>query len=298
MNREEAKLILSLCRPGNADDQNDPSIAEARALLETDLELAAWFESEQTFDAQIADALADIQPPANLKADILAGMQAQVKIQQNTPTTATDTTEAPIPFQPAAQATTTAAPATTPRPWFQNPWASIAAIFAVLFVVAVVRNQNTTAPQYANNDTPTNTNNLQTASVAPDVLNFLSQRINQIMAGERSLDVMNPQLASLQAHLTAESTPCPQAIPNCLNNTPTLGCVSFDYNGQKLGMICFNKQQTFHLITTHQSTLEGQVPQQPQTFELNGQAFKIWQQGEKIYIIAVQGPKENLPEFI
>ena len=52
MHRDEAKHLLSLCRPGSDEDRSDPILAEALALLETDTELRHWFEQEQTEDAQ------------------------------------------------------------------------------------------------------------------------------------------------------------------------------------------------------------------------------------------------------
>jgi hypothetical protein len=33
-------------------------------------------------------------------------------------------------------------------------------------------------------------------------------------------------------------------------------------------------------------------------YEFNKQAFKVWSKGEQIYILSVEGTKENLPEFI
>ena len=119
MDRDEAKHILSLCRPGNDEDRNDSVIAEALALLETDAELNAWFENEQAADARIADAFQTIEPPADLKASILAGMRAHA--QQGD-----DESDKVVAFE---------TPVETAKPSNRMPlWIGIAACFAFLFL--------------------------------------------------------------------------------------------------------------------------------------------------------------------
>ncbi len=70
MNREQAKEILLGYEPGR-DDAADPRIAEALALLETDPELAVWFERQQHADTMIRRALRETPVPADLKRSIL-----------------------------------------------------------------------------------------------------------------------------------------------------------------------------------------------------------------------------------
>jgi anti-sigma factor RsiW len=72
MNREEAKLILQVCRPGG-QDAGDTQFAEALALLKSDTELAAWFADQQKFDAFVSRKLKSVAVPPGLKAKILAG---------------------------------------------------------------------------------------------------------------------------------------------------------------------------------------------------------------------------------
>jgi hypothetical protein len=71
MTRDEAKLILSAYRPGG-QDAGDPQFAAALTLAKTDLELAAWFAAEQTFDANVSNHLQQLRVPSRLKAEILA----------------------------------------------------------------------------------------------------------------------------------------------------------------------------------------------------------------------------------
>ena len=116
MDLTQAKLILSSFRP-NGSDLNDPAFAEALTLAAKDKDLGQWLAHERAqdmafadslaefpipenlreslfevlaasyeapgydqFDNDFAGALADLQPPANLRGDILAAMQVEQKV--------------------------------------------------------------------------------------------------------------------------------------------------------------------------------------------------------------------------
>lgn len=68
MNTEDAKLILSAVQNGA---EPDSETEKAFALLESDPALQEWFEEEQAFDKAISSKLAEIEPPADLKANLL-----------------------------------------------------------------------------------------------------------------------------------------------------------------------------------------------------------------------------------
>jgi anti-sigma factor RsiW len=76
MNREEAKVILQVCRPGG-QDAGDPQFAEALALLKNDAELAEWFVDQQKIDAFARRKLKSVAVPPDLKAKILADENPQ-----------------------------------------------------------------------------------------------------------------------------------------------------------------------------------------------------------------------------
>jgi len=72
MNHQEAKLILSACRPGGADT-GDPRFREALDLARRDPELAAWFARERRLDSALSGKVREgAQPPAHLRSAILA----------------------------------------------------------------------------------------------------------------------------------------------------------------------------------------------------------------------------------
>lgn len=75
MNTTEAKFILQARRPDGSDDA-EPRFAEALEQARRDPALGEWLAKEQTFDAAVAGKLRSVQPPAELRAAILAGARA------------------------------------------------------------------------------------------------------------------------------------------------------------------------------------------------------------------------------
>jgi uncharacterized membrane protein YbaN (DUF454 family) len=71
MNRDEAKQVLLLYRPGTADAE-DPEIVQAMAVAREDHELAHWFEQHRRFQVAMREKFRQIQAPEHLKMALLA----------------------------------------------------------------------------------------------------------------------------------------------------------------------------------------------------------------------------------
>jgi hypothetical protein len=71
MNKQEAREILSLYRPGSADEA-DPFFQEARQLAESDPELARWFEAHRESYLALRQKFQSIPVPPGLKEQILS----------------------------------------------------------------------------------------------------------------------------------------------------------------------------------------------------------------------------------
>ena len=302
MDREEAKHILSLCRPGSDEDWHDPVIAGALELIEGDGELRDWFEAEQAEDLRITAELGRIEPPAGLKASILAGMRAhalqpETETETEAPEQATDV----IDFEELANR---GIPAATKKPARRiSPWAGIAALVAVLFVIGIVR-QNQSGPEQIAQTSQSTQNDEHTtltaaATVTPDLVNFLADQIEGLMAGRTQLEQLNDQIAPLTAHLASSGAPVPNKIPVDLDQLPTLGCITLDYHDSKLSIICFKGNEVvYHLVTAPKAAVHAPLSTEPQYFETKGQAFKLWSEGEQAFILTTKGSKDQLPELI
>jgi len=71
VNRQEAKDILMLFRPGTADDQ-EPEIAQALELARRDPELGCWLENHCQFQQAMRAKFREIGVPEHLKVALLA----------------------------------------------------------------------------------------------------------------------------------------------------------------------------------------------------------------------------------
>lgn len=276
MDREEAKNLLELCRPGNVDDRQDPTLAEAFALLDKDPELKAWFDEQQAVDQRISESMAKIEIPSDLKANILAGMRLHAANSSEKETEASSVT--PFPTEDAHSEPTHS------RSWWARPWIAIAAAFAIMMVILNAPNDESTANQIA------------TAGLPP-VLQYLSKEIDSMKAW--SFDKRDKDPSNLQAFLANNQVPSPESIPSFLDGVPSIGCVTFNYGqGTELSMICFKNGEVYHLITADKATYPDSLPTEPQTFECKNKAFKLWIDGEQVKILTVHGTKEDIPEFI
>jgi len=292
MTRKEAKDILQLCRPDRIEDLNDPLILKAMEFMEQDSELSAWFEESQLFDAEIHSELKKIEVPSDLKSSILSGLKAQSAQPEVTPEAAFIKSESDSKDSPS-------------RSFWYRPLIGIAAclVFAGAFWTLLPRNPGSTT---ANND-PTPSTVASSASLVPgnvdvpDLIQFLSQQINS--ARNLQFDKRSNQVNELQSYLALAGVPNPEAVPQRLVPLPTIGCVTFDYNGAKLSMICFRDGQVYHLITANiddlgEGNLSGCDSSKESFFEHDKQIFKLWFEGNQVHVLCTKGTKEQIPEFI
>lgn len=296
MDREEAQKILQLCRPDNTEDRNDPLIAKAFERLHQDAKLRTWLEQQQALDAEISAEFNRIEPPADLKVAILAGMRAhafQCELLMGDVVGEGEDEEEDhhtIPFpRPASRADHRSA---------FRPWMGIAAVFAIAGIALVRPTQQ--APQLANSTAPASAAPAIATAGVPNMIEFLAQQISEFNASK--FDQAGEQIGELQSHLASTGMPNPKSIPQPLQELETLGCVTFDYGGTKLSMICFKNRQVYHLITVDRALVDKDCTpckgQKTKVFETKQQAFKVWSEGEQVFILTTKGTKEDLPNFI
>lgn len=299
MNSEEAKNILQLCRPDHVEDLNDPLITEALEQLERDSTLCAWFEEQQIVDAEISAELCRIMPAPDLKESILKGMQERAELSHN------EIKSAPEEEDPSVQPTRPVSTADDngSKILLFRPWVGIAA--AVLFAsVLLILSSREPQPNLADANLPDGewtTDSSAMADGIPDIIQFLGQQIADFNSSK--FDKRSEEVNELKAYLALSGMPNPGKIPQQLETAPTIGCVTFDYDGTKMSMICFRNRQVYHLITVNRTDLKKDpLPDHPysdaKVFEHQKQAFKVWSEGDQIYILSIEGTKEDIPEFI
>lgn len=284
MNSERAKDILQLCRPDHVEDLNDTLITEALEQLEQDSALCAWFEEQQMFDAEISTELCKIVPAPDLKDSIIKDMQAQVE--------ASSDADAPESIE---SSTHISAPVISHGDsrlktfWFR-PLIGVAAVLLFVSILSTALLKRTELKL----------ENANTAGV-PNVIQFLGNQIADFKSS--NFDKHSNQINELQSYLTRSGVPNPAQIPSQLESIPTIGCITFDYDGTKMSMICFKNGKVYHLITINKTDsnndpLLSSPLMEAQFFEHEKQTFKVWSEGDQTYILSTEGSKEDIPEFI
>lgn len=288
MNRERAQDILELCRPDNLEDLNDPLVAEALEQMGQDSELSAWFKEQQILDEKICAELNQITPPSGLEASILNGMYAHAVNES---------------IQASAQPTESSFnKKASPLSWFR-PITAIAALFIFASVFFVFQDKRP-APQIADDnkffDSPATNSAGSLVAGAPAIVQFLGQQIENFNSSK--FNKRSEQVDELKQYLALVGSPSPAAVPRQLEELPTLGCVSFDYDGAQLSMICFKDGQVYHLITAERAKLRDDcLPDlsaaEVHFFEYRNQAFKIWSKGDQVYILTTKGTKKDVADI-
>ncbi len=264
MTRDEAKLILQSFRP-DTTDAADPAFAEALEHLARDETLQAWFEQEQAFDRVMTRHLATIHPPAALKQQILDRMQARTAA-----------------FSP--DATPPQAPASTNRSFWQiaGPLAAAAAVvFMIGFGISLNRD-------YAGPD---------------DIPGLIAHLETNYSHPGFALEYRDADIGNLNAHLARKNIPTYPDLPAGLADVNAVGCLTLQYEGKLIGMVCFKDGDTlYHLYTADAAAFPALFPELdasdlPTYYDAGKTAYKVWTSGEILNILSREGSPEDLTDF-
>lgn len=232
MNRDQARLLLQVYRPGG-QDADDPEFADALELAAKDQVLAQWFAEEQSFDAALSRGLKESPVPADLKASILADW----KVVELSPW------------------------------WRARPRiAAVAAGFAVLFGLA----------------------GLWFTSRAASFAGFRNEIVQLAWSGEQHLDLRTSDHREIRQWLNQRGAMGDFALPVGLRNLPTVGVRSLDWQGHKVGMVCFlDGPMHMHLFVMERTDFsDTPLRDVPQFEDCAGWKTVSWSQAGKTYVLS------------
>ena len=263
MDLTQAKLILASFRP-NGSDAHDPAFMEALALAAEDKSLGQWLANERSqdmafaeslaefpipenlreslfdvlatglgapgydqFDHDFAGAIADIQPPAHLRGDILAAMEVEQKVTA----------------LPTAQRSEKKR-----KSLFSLPGIALAAAAGIAAAVVWTTFLKPSDP------------NRELASMAPTAVK--TEAIN-FLKGNISLDLKNPKQEALYEYLSSNDLPSPNVLPAGLKDANGVGCKELNFNDKPASLICFRQERgkpVVHLIVFRKDDINGELP--------------------------------------
>ena len=262
MDKNEAKQILRAYR-ADLSEMDDPDVREALRMASEDPQLQALLKKEQAFDRAFAAKLKDIQPPSGLMERILSEATAAVENQ---------TKKAKII-------------------WWRQPgtWAAAACLIALLTVTAVFTQKKSTAPpvgELALMDNFARAAAVHSPTIRP--LDFGSHEINDLSAFLIKEGAPNPH-----------RHPHPQRLPDNMDQLSGLGCLTFKWENNPVGILCLKGNKFYNLYVLNREGIATQRDQKEPSFKQFGKyATALWMDGSMIYVLTVEGKPEDLSPLL
>jgi hypothetical protein len=221
MNQQEAKDILRLYRPGL--DPLDERVESALRLVDSDRELAQWWETEQALDASIAAALEATSIPEGLEKSLLARPPSLPKKRRV------------VLLHPAF-------------------WGSFAAAAAV-FLVGAFFFRGTLIENQLLGYHPKLSQMEREPTFPAAMASYISR--NRVV-----LDLVSSDLSAIQSTLEASPAPTYSSPAEALTALELIGCKTFQWRHQPVTLVCFElpEHRVMHLFimegTSHPAVAE------------------------------------------
>jgi uncharacterized membrane protein YbaN (DUF454 family) len=251
MNRDEAKTILLLYRPGTAD-AGDPEIAAALALAKQDPELTRWLVEHCARQEAVRAGFRKITAPTGLKEQIISEQAAHEKMLF---------------------------------------WRQKTVLAAAVVVMALVALASFWFQPRRNDDT------------------FAIYRSRMVGVALRGylMDLATNNPAQIQEYLARNQSPADYVLPAPLAKTVVTGCAIESWQGAKVSMICFHtgkplppgQQSDLWLFVIDRTTVKDAPPAGSRQFvRVNKLMTMTWTQGDKLYVLGVEGDEQTLRQYL
>ncbi len=294
MDREQARFILQSFRP-NGSDVHSTDFTEALALAMENRELGEWLADERAFDATFAEALASVQLPENLRADIigcLAGERGDFPQAENPLDCSLIGAFSSITPPPELRHEILTAMERTVRiePKKKLIWhrfaVPLAAAAGVVFAFMVTRNDDKPA----------------LAEISRLPIEYVrTSFINTYESPGFALEQKHEDKDELLDNLKSRNLPCPCCLPHGLADFVGIGCRELIINGKRGSLICFraSKSGVVHLVVFRRSDVDGELPskEQPLLVQNGRWATASWQHGENVFVLISTTDSKKLSEL-
>jgi hypothetical protein len=283
MDKEQARFILRSFRPDGADVE-DRDFAEALALAAANRELGEWLARERAFDAAFANALASVELPETLRADILgclAGERGDYPQAEDERDSALIGALASIQPPPelrqeilAAMDRTATTVQRTRKPIWMRLGLPLAAAAGIALALLIARPED---------DTRVVSNEPLPAEVVE--AGFIRIFESPLF----SLDEKRDDHQELFASLKARSLPCPCSLPPGLAKVKGIGCRELVIDGKHGSLICFDEREAgvVHLVVFRREDVSGDFPplDRPELTTKGCWSAARWQHHDNVFIL-------------
>jgi hypothetical protein len=143
--------------------------------------------------------------------------------------------------------------------------------------------------------------NTRPAPVAGWQLQALDSILSSIARNESHFDVISRNPAELVKWLRANYAPAGNKLPHQLDKLPSIGCKRFFWGGKPVSLICFilPEGRAIHLVMTNVSTESDRAIKHKAKVIQQGQwATATWREGDMIYMLALEGSRDDLRSYL
>jgi len=125
--------------------------------------------------------------------------------------------------------------------------------------------------------------------------------LDELENGRTGFDKRGRDSSQLIAWLRTQSAPAPTEIPAKLSARTTYGCKTWQWNGQRISLMCFKAGEKggVHLFTTDRASLTKAPPEGTPAFDRHGNWFVAsWSKDRHSYMLAGEEGEPMLRELI
>ncbi len=132
----------------------------------------------------------------------------------------------------------------------------------------------------------------------PVTIPVFQEFANQALKGPSRFASKSSDWAELVSYLGEQDTPAPINLPGRMDEMPAKGCMTLEYLGKPVGVICFGKNSKSHIFVVN----TGDFPELPHrdnpVLEQNAYASTAyWTEEDRHYLLVTHDPEE-LSQFV
>ncbi len=123
--------------------------------------------------------------------------------------------------------------------------------------------------------------------------------ISSLVRNESSFDAQSQHAGELVDWLRANNAPAAEKLPDNLDKLTSLGCKTFSWNGIPVSVICFLRPDggLIHLVATTAS-VDRASKVEPKLVQEGDWATATWREGDKVYMLALEGSRDQLATYL
>jgi hypothetical protein len=144
---------------------------------------------------------------------------------------------------------------------------------------------------------------------APDdksIVAFGRRMVKAVRNTNYAMDIETNDVAAIRAYLANKQSPADYALPKAIESFVQVGCAVKQWQNKNVSMICFRtgrplapgeKSDLFLFVVDRRAVSGPPRSNKPEFEQQNRMAIATWAEGEKLYLLAVNGDQSVLKQY-